>query len=42
MRIGFALLLCLIVPVVHAADAVWEEHPEWATEFTSAASPARR
>ena len=34
MRIGFALLLCLIVPVAQAADAAWEEHPEWATEFT--------
>ena len=34
MRIGFALLLCLISPVVHAAETVWEEHPEWATEFS--------
>jgi len=34
MRIGFALLLCLIVPVVHAAETAWEDHPEWATEFS--------
>jgi beta-lactamase class D len=34
MRIGFALLLCWIVPVAHAADALWEEHPEWATQFS--------
>ena len=33
MRIGFALLLFLVVPVVHAAEAVWEDRPEWAEQF---------
>jgi beta-lactamase class D len=34
MRIGLALLLCLVVPTVHAAGAVWEDHPEWAAQFS--------
>ena len=33
MRIGLALLLFLVVPVVHAAEAVWEDRPEWAEQF---------
>jgi len=34
MRSWFTLLLCLLLPAAaHAADATWEDHPEWSKEF---------